>query len=114
ITAGALSSMSAVSGDAQLRASAQAAARFVERAEVDRGCWPYGFAGKSRSGNVRPENVVDLMHSAYVLDGIVGTGGALGSAALLAAAGRAAEFIRTHFIGDGGRCIEKLMLVRRD
>lgn len=110
--AGVLTRAAAALGAGELKAPARAAAQFLEQAEVDAGCWPYGFAGTSLSGNVRPQHVVDLMHSGYVLDGLVAAEAALPT--LAGAAARAAQFLRDHFIQADGSCIEKVVLVRRD
>jgi hypothetical protein len=117
-TAGLLAGVAVKSGDPSLVPAVQAASSFVLTTQHLAGFWRYGYGGIGARGSLRPENVVDAVHSSYVLDGLA----ALLSSAppwlersrVRAAVRSGARFFCDAFIESDGRCREKVVAVDRD
>jgi hypothetical protein len=61
----------ALTGDSTLLRPARLAIAFVLGAQRPQGHWTYGYAAGTPAGGVRPNDVVDAIHTAYILDGLI-------------------------------------------
>jgi hypothetical protein len=95
------------------------AVRYVVAGQHPSGCWRYASrAGKRDAGHLESESVVDLVHSAYTLDGLITTLAASHRLGLpipqgvQGAISRGIEFVERHLLSPTGIAHEKVVLVQ--
>jgi len=111
MVATALSRAAVATGEAD-PPSAAAATRFVvSRQDTETGLWCYGYGGVRRLGRIRPANVVDALHTAYTLDGLLSAAPEPGDAA---SARRGIGFLARELVDRSGRLRERVVVASRD
>lgn len=117
-TAGLLAGVAVATGDATLFPAARAAAGFVLASRHPGGFWRYGYGGTESRGSLRPKNIVDAIHTSYVLDGLTALLKAapawLERPAVCTSVRCGTHFFLDAFIARDGRCREKVVVVDRD
>lgn len=115
MTAAALHAAVHATGETALLAPARAADRWVLACQHRSGLWTYGYTGREFDGRLRPRDIIDTVHTAYVLDGLIGaaTWGGGWTPRRVSAVRRGTQFLRAHAISGGDTLVEKLVLVRR-
>lgn len=102
-----------LSGDPRFLSAAAAAADFVAAVQHPSGCWRYGWAGVGQRGRLRPPDVVDAIHTGYVLQAAVAAAASpvLGRRSLGAAVVTGTRFVERQLMAPGGRLVEKVVIV---
>lgn len=102
----------ALSGDPALARPARLATAFVVRAQHEDGYWTYGFASGLPAGGVRPDAVVDAVHTAYIIDGLnLALRWEGDSPSIRAAIRKGVEFLRRSLLSPRGLLLEKVVSV---
>lgn len=115
LVAAALAEAYAVTRDARLLAPLQQATAFTLDQEHPAGLWLYGYAGRRTDGNIRLPNVIDALHSAYVLEGLLTVAAAgAGEADLLEPIRRGLDAYADVLVDADGRLLEKAVFSRLD
>jgi hypothetical protein len=116
MTGGFLARVAAATGDTRLARQARLAVSFVLHRQQPPGYWGYGQAKDTSDEGLRADSVVDAIHSAYVLDGLVATHASLvgtGGRQLARAVQEGGAFYNRWLV-DGGRCSEKVVVMDAD
>lgn len=104
-----------LTGTAALRQHAHDAVSFVLTAQADEGYWTY--TDDDTAGQGRAQRIVDLVHTAYTIDGLVSVAPGLPRsqrATARDAARRGIGFMMRWLVHPGGHAREKVMVVARD
>lgn len=115
MTAAALVRAHPLLGDDSLLDAALACARHVVDRQQSPGFWTYGETATGPRPNSDARNTIDAVHTSYVIDGTLAAsaGGEWADLrpALDDAVGRGLRFLQERFVGPGGHCVEKMVLV---
>jgi hypothetical protein len=109
-----LGELYAVTGTATFKVHAVRATAFLLHRQDRAGFWTYGRHWARSRGYVRPSQVIDTVHSAYVLEGLARLS-TLATGAARAAVTRCVQsgwrFVRESMVVRDGRIIEKVVVV---
>ena len=102
----------ALTGDSALARPARLATAFVLRAQHEDGYWTYGYASGVPAGGVRPNDVVDAVHTAYIIDGLnLALRWERDTPSVRTAIRKGVEFVRRSLLSPRGLLLEKIVPV---